>query len=288
MLGLLCAAVDQGRRFEKSGCRSGGPADVSGGARRDTRPSQLTYEKRASMTVTREAAAPSGATTRPALIELSGVHKVYRTGKLEYRALRGVDLAIEDGDMVAIVGPSGSGKSTIMNMITGIDHATSGTVTVDGQRIDRMSEEELAVWRGRRVGVVFQFFQLLPTLTALENAMLPLDFSRRVRKRERAPLAIHNLDQVGLADKADHLPSELSGGEQQRVAIARALAADPPLLIGDEPTGNLDTHTAAEMLDLLHRLNHDGTTVLFVTHDLELAARAHRVVTIRDGVVASD
>ena len=123
--------------------------------------------------------------------------------------------------MVAIVGPSGSGKSTIMNMITGIDRATSGTVTVDGQRIDRMSEEELAVWRGRRVGVVFQFFQLLPTLTGLENAMLPLDFSRRVPERERAPLALRNLDLVGLADKADHLPSELSGGEQQRVAIAR-------------------------------------------------------------------
>jgi putative ABC transport system ATP-binding protein len=240
------------------------------------------------MAVTREAVVTSGFTAKPVLIELSGVHKVYRTGKLEYSALRGVDLAIDDGDMVAIVGPSGSGKSTIMNMITGIDRATSGEVTVDGQRIDRMSEEELAVWRGRRVGVVFQFFQLLPTLTALENAMLPLDFSRRVPKRERAPLALHNLDLVGLADKADHLPSELSGGEQQRVAIARALAADPPLLIGDEPTGNLDTRTAAEMLDLLRRLNDDGTTVLFVTHDLELAARAQRVVTIRDGVVASD
>src|SRR5215204_1211600 len=231
---------------------------------------------------------PGSAGLAPALIELAGVEKVFRTGKVEYRALRGVDLTIEDGDMVAIVGPSGSGKSTIMNMITGIDRATSGAVTVDGQRIDQMSEEALAVWRGRRVGVVFQFFQLLPTLTALENAMLPLDFSRRVPKRERAPLALHNLDLVGLADKAAHLPSELSGGEQQRVAIARALAADPPLLIGDEPTGNLDTRTAAEMLDLLRRLNDDGTTVLFVTHDLELAARAHRVVTIRDGVVASD
>jgi putative ABC transport system ATP-binding protein len=240
------------------------------------------------MAITREAVPSSETTTKPALIELSGVHKVYRTGKLEYPALRGVDLAIDDGDMVAIVGPSGSGKSTIMNMITGIDRATSGTVTVDGQRIDQMSEEQLAVWRGRRVGVVFQFFQLLPTLTALENAMVPLDFSRRLPKRERAPLALHNLEQVGLSDKADHLPTELSGGEQQRVAIARALAADPPLQIGDEPTGNLDTRTAAEMLDLLRRLNNDGTTVLYVTHDLELAARAHRVVTIRDGVVASD
>ena len=224
----------------------------------------------------------------PPLIELAGVEKVYRTGKLEYPALRGVDLAIADGDMVAIVGPSGSGKSTVMNMITGIDRPTAGTVTVDGQRIDEMSEEELAVWRGRRVGVVFQFFQLLPTLTALENAMLPLDFSRRVPKGERRDVALRNLELVGLADKADHLPSELSGGQQQRVAIARALAADPPLLIGDEPTGNLDTKTAAEMFDLLERLNGEGTTVLYVTHDLELAARAHRVVTIRDGVVAED
>ena len=230
---------------------------------------------------------PVSVPMRPPLIELAGVEKVYRTGRVEYRALRGVDLTIEDADMVAIVGPSGSGKSTIMNLITGIDRPSAGTVTVDGQRIDAMSEEELAIWRGRRVGVVFQFFQLLPTLTALENAMLPLDFSRRVPKRERPALALHNLELVGLADKADNLPSELSGGQQQRVAIARALAADPPLLIGDEPTGNLDTRTAAEMFDLLHRLNGEGSTILYVTHDRELAARARRTVTIRDGVVAA-
>jgi putative ABC transport system ATP-binding protein len=230
---------------------------------------------------------PVSADLAPALIELAGVEKVYRTGKVEYRALRGVDLTIESGDMVAIVGPSGSGKSTIMNMITGIDRPSAGTVRVDGRRIDEMSEEELAVWRGARVGVVFQFFQLLPTLTALENAMLPLDFSRRVPKRERAALAQRNLELVGLADKAGNLPSELSGGQQQRVAIARALAADPPLLIGDEPTGNLDTRTAAEMFDLLERLNAEGSTVLYVTHDSELAAKAHRTVTIRDGVVAA-
>src|SRR5215212_9328525 len=222
------------------------------------------------MAVTAARVDTSGTTVKPALIELSGVHKVYRTGKLEYPALRGVDLAIEDGDMVAIVGPSGSGKSTIMNMITGIDRATSGAVTVDGQRIDQMSEEQLAVWRGRRVGVVFQFFQLLPTLTALENAMLPLDFSRRVPRRERASVAMRNLELVGLADRAHSLPSELSGGQQQRVAIARAIAADPPLLIGDEPTGNLDTRSAAEMFDLLERLNGEGSTVMYVTHDMEL------------------
>jgi len=230
---------------------------------------------------------PGSAGLAPALIELAGVEKVFRTGKVEYRALRGVDLTIESGDMVAIVGPSGSGKSTIMNMITGIDRPSAGTVTVDGQRIDEMGEEELAIWRGRRVGVVFQFFQLLPTLTALENAMLPLDFSRRVPKRQRAALARHNLELVGLADKAGNLPAELSGGQQQRVAIARALAADPPLLIGDEPTGNLDTQTAAEMFDLLLRLNAERSTVLYVTHDRDLAAKAHRTVTIRDGVVAA-
>jgi putative ABC transport system ATP-binding protein len=230
---------------------------------------------------------PTVEPVRPPLIELAGVEKEYRTGRVAYRALRGVDLTIDAGDMVAIVGPSGSGKSTIMNMITGIDRPTAGTVTVDGRRIDQMSEEELAAWRGERVGVVFQFFQLLPTLTALENAMLPLDFTRRVPKRERAPLALRNLELVGLADKAGNLPAELSGGQQQRVAIARALAADPPLLIGDEPTGNLDTRTAAEMFDLLLRLNAEGSTILYVTHDRELAARAHRVVTICDGVVAA-
>jgi putative ABC transport system ATP-binding protein len=236
-----------------------------------------------SATVTLEA--PSELRTEAPLITLERVEKVYRTGKLEYPALRGVDLAIDAGQMVAVVGPSGSGKTTIMNMITGIDRPTNGSVTVDGQQIDALSEEQLAIWRGSNVGIVFQFFQLLPTLTALENAMLPLDFARKGSKRERFETATHNLELVGLGDKLDHLPSELSGGEQQRVAIARALASDPKLIVGDEPTGNLDTQTAAEMFELLHRLNDEGKTVLYVTHDLELAARAGRVVTIRDGVV---
>jgi putative ABC transport system ATP-binding protein len=237
-------------------------------------------------TITREA--PVRPATGQPLIQLQGVEKVYRTGKLEYRALRGVDLTIEGGEMVAIVGPSGSGKTTIMNMITGIDRATAGSVSVDGQLLDNMSEEQLAVWRGSNVGIVFQFFQLLPTLTALENAMLPLDFARKGSKHERFEIAKHNLDLVGLGDKLDHLPAELSGGEQQRVAIARALASDPKLIIGDEPTGNLDTQTAAEMFELLQRLNEEGKTVLYVTHDLGLAARAGRMVTIRDGVVVGE
>ena len=221
----------------------------------------------------------------PPLIELVGVEKVYRTGRVEYRALRGVDLAIAGGEMVALVGPSGSGKSTVLNMVTGIDRPTAGQVTFDGRRLDQLSEEELAIWRGANVGIVFQFFQLLPTLSALENAVLPLDFLRRGTKAERFERARRNLELVGLGDKADHLPAELSGGEQQRVAIARSLAAEPRLIVGDEPTGNLDTVTAADMFGLLEELNREGKTVLFVTHDRELAARAPRVIEIRDGVV---
>ena len=238
------------------------------------------------MTLTMTQEAPVGQTTVEPLIDLDGVEKVYRTGKLEYPALRGVDLTIDEGEMVAIVGPSGSGKTTIMNMITGIDRPTAGGVSVDGKLLNELSEEELAVWRGGNVGIVFQFFQLLPTLTAVENAVLPLDFARLHSKRERFEIATHNLGLVGLADKLHHLPAELSGGEQQRVAIARALASDPKLIIGDEPTGNLDTQTAGEMFELLQRLNAEGKTVLYVTHDLELAARAERIVTIRDGLVA--
>jgi putative ABC transport system ATP-binding protein len=219
------------------------------------------------------------------LIALERVEKSYRMGRLEYPALRGVDLSIQAGELVAIVGPSGSGKPTIVNLVTGLDGPTAGEVIVDGLRLGTMSEERLAVWRGEHVGLVFQFFQLLPTLSALENAVLPLDFARRGGKRERYDRARHNLDLVGLGDKLDHLPAELSGGEQQRVAIARALACDPKLVVGDEPTGNLDSATAAEMFELLERLNDEGKTILYVTHDLELAARAHRIVSIRDGVV---
>jgi putative ABC transport system ATP-binding protein len=206
-----------------------------------------------------------------ALIALERVEKTYRMGRLDYRALRGIDLTINAGELVAVVGPSGSCKTTILNLITGIDRPTAGTVTVDRRRIDQMTEEELAEWRGGHVGIVFQFFQLLPTLSALENAVLPLDFARRGSKRERFERARETLALVGLGDKLDHLPAELSGGEQQRVAIARSLACDPKLIVGDEPTGNLDSDTAGEMFELLGRLNEEGKTVLYVTHDLELA-----------------
>jgi putative ABC transport system ATP-binding protein len=230
---------------------------------------------------------PSPPRAQAPLIELVGVERVYRMGKVDYAALRGVDLEIEAGEMVAVVGPSGSGKTTILNLVTGIDRPTAGTVTVGGRRLGEMSEEELAVWRGANVGIVFQFFQLLPTLSALENAVLPLDFARWRSKHERFERARHNLELVGLGDKGDHLPAELSGGEQQRVAIARSLAADPGLVVGDEPTGNLDTVTAGEMFELLARLNREGKTVLYVTHDRELAGRAQRVITIRDGLVVA-
>jgi putative ABC transport system ATP-binding protein len=222
------------------------------------------------------------------MILLDQVEKVFRSGRLEYPALRGIDLSIDAGEFVAIVGPSGSGKSTILNMITGIDRPTTGTVTVAGERIDTMGEDDLAGWRGATVGIIFQFFQLLPTLTALENSMLPMEFAGSAPSAGQAERALHNLDLVGLAAKADHLPSELSGGEQQRVAIARALACDPVLLVGDEPTGNLDTETAAEMLDLLATINQAGVTIVFVTHDRELAMRADRTIAIRDGLVVSD
>jgi putative ABC transport system ATP-binding protein len=231
-------------------------------------------------------AAPTSVTSP--LIELAAVEKTYQMGRLVYRALRGIDLVVEAGEMVAVVGPSGSGKTTILNLIAGIDRPTAGTVTVDGRRLDTLGEEALAAWRGSNVGIVFQFFQLLPTLSALENAVLPLDFARRGSKRERFERAWHNLELVGLGDKADNLPAELSGGEQQRVAIARALASDPKLVVGDEPTGNLDTSTAAEMFEVLEKLNADGKTVLYVTHDLGLAHRARRIVTIRDGAVVAE
>ena len=222
------------------------------------------------------------------LIELHGVHKVYRNGKVEFAALRGVDLVVWPGDMVAVVGPSGSGKTTVLNMITGIDRPSAGSVVVDGADLGAMDEEALAHWRGQTVGIVFQFFQLLPTLTALENAALPMDFARRWKMRERPRRAQRHLDAVGLGDKGHHLPLELSGGEQQRVAIARALACEPKLIVGDEPTGNLDSETGGRMFDLLASLNAGGTTVLYVTHDARLAERAGRVVTVKDGRVVKD
>ncbi len=221
------------------------------------------------------------------MIEIESLDKVYRTGKMEFEALKKVDLKIEKGELTAIVGPSGSGKSTILNMITGIDRPTNGMVRINGQRIDNMKEDKLAKWRGKNIGIIFQFFQLFPTLTALENAMLPMDFASRGSLKERERIAKRNLELVGLGNKLHNLPSELSGGEQQRVAIARALANDPDIIIGDEPTGNLDSKTEVRMFELLEKLNQQGKTIIYVTHSKDLARKARRKITILDGRVAA-
>lgn len=220
-------------------------------------------------------------------IELRNLDKVYNSGKTEFQALKNINLVLDNGGLIAIVGPSGSGKSTMLNMITGIDRPTKGKVVVDGQRIDNMKENALAKWRGKNIGIIFQFFQLFPTLTALENAMLPMDLAKNGSLKERRAIAKKNLKLVGLGEKLNNLPSELSGGEQQRVAIARALANDPKIIIGDEPTGNLDSKTADLMFELLEKLNKQGKTVIFVTHSKELAMRAAKRITILDGQVVN-
>jgi len=219
------------------------------------------------------------------LIELRDLDKVYKTGKLEFRALKKVNVDISEGELTAIVGPSGCGKSTMLNMITGIDRPTAGSVTIDGERIDTMKEDRLAAWRGKNIGIVFQFFQLFPTLTAHENAMLPMDFTKRGKIKEREEIAKKNLELVELGNKLNHLPSELSGGEQQRVAIARSLANDPMIIIGDEPTGNLDSKTEGRMFDLLKKLNDQGKTILYVTHSKDLAKKAKRNIKMLDGEI---
>lgn len=225
---------------------------------------------------------------RDPIIVARDVTKVYRPGQESSVALRGVNLTVHPGEFVAIVGPSGSGKSTLLNLLAGLDRPSSGTIRVQGLDLSTLDEDRLARWRGQAVGIVFQFFQLLPTLTALENVMLAMELSGRYRG-ERRLRALKRLEEVGLAELADHLPSELSGGEQQRVAIARALANDPPIILADEPTGNLDWDTGQRIVDLLAGLSARGKTVLLITHERDLAARAMRVIEMRDGrIIAGD
>jgi putative ABC transport system ATP-binding protein len=220
-----------------------------------------------------------------ALIQIKNLIKDYQTAAGAVRILNDVSLDVNAGEFVAVVGPSGSGKSTLINMLTGIDRPTSGTIAVAGTRVDGMSENAMARWRGRNIGVIFQFFQLLPTLTILENVMLPMDFCRTYPLRERKDRALHLLDQVGMTEQAHKLPSAVSGGQQQRAAIARALANDPPLIVGDEPTGNLDSKTADQVFKMFGDLTRQGKTLVMVTHDRELAARIPRVVRVQDGRV---
>ena len=222
------------------------------------------------------------------LIQLSSVVKVYDTGEVPFTALKSVDLEVHSGEFVGLIGKSGSGKTTLINMLTGIDRPTSGDVVIDGTPVHSLSENRLAVWRGRTVGVVFQFFQLLPTLTVIENVMLPMDFCNVHAPREREAYALDLLRQVEMGEQAYKLPAALSGGQQQRVAIARALANDPPILAADEPTGNLDSVTAEAVFGLFEGLVAAGKTIVMVTHDNDIAQRVGRALHVRDGEIIDD
>jgi putative ABC transport system ATP-binding protein len=222
------------------------------------------------------------------MIELRGASRAYRTPEGEFLALAGVDLCVAPGELIAVVGTSGSGKSTLIHLIAGIDRPTAGKVRVAGADVGALGESALAGWRGTTVGVVFQFFQLLPTLTIAENVALPIDFCATAPPDQARARALRLLDRVGIADQADKLPSALSGGQQQRAAIARALANDPPVIAADEPTGNLDSRTAASVLELLAALARGGKTVVLVTHERELGRIADRVITLADGRLIDD
>lgn len=221
--------------------------------------------------------------TNNAIVQVEDVYKSYHVGDHEVEVLKGVSFTIQSGEFVAIVGPSGNGKSTLLNMITGIDHPTSGVVRVNGRTLHTLSENQLAQWRGENLGIVFQFFQLLPALNLLQNVILPMDFVGKLSRVARRERAMHLLELVGLADQAHKLPSQVSGGQQQRAAIARALANDPPLIVADEPTGNLDARTSADVFDVFRHLIDQGKTLVMVTHDRQLAGQAGRRLLIENG-----
>jgi putative ABC transport system ATP-binding protein len=223
-----------------------------------------------------------------AVIRIEAIRKTYITGKTEVHALRGVDVRIEPGEMVAIMGASGSGKSTLMNILGCLDQPTSGSYWLDGVRVDGMSKNQLADIRNAKIGFVFQGFNLLARTTALDNVELPLLYDRSGRKLETKQMAREALERVGLGDRLHHEPSELSGGQQQRVAIARALVTQPALVLADEPTGNLDSHTSVEVLAVFQELNAQGITIILVTHEHDIAQYCKRVVELRDGLVVRD
>jgi putative ABC transport system ATP-binding protein len=222
------------------------------------------------------------------VVDLRDVVKTYHSTAGTFTALKGIDLQVEPGAFVSIIGKSGSGKSTLINVITGIDRPTSGEVIVDHTQVHALNEEQIAIWRGRSVGVIFQFFQLLPTLTSVENILLAMDYGNHYPRTERPEHALHLLEQVGLVDLAHRLPNALSGGQQQCVAIARALANDPILLTADEPTGNLDSKSTEMVFRLFENLAGSGKTILMVTHDNELAARAQRTIRLVDGKIQDE
>src|SRR5512141_2185060 len=222
------------------------------------------------------------------IIELHDVNKFYKTAAGDFHALKSIDLQINAGEFVSVIGKSGSGKSTLLNMITGIDRPTSGEVYVNDTAVHELNENQMARWRGKNLGIVFQFFQLLPTISVVENIMLPMDFCRPFPMRQREKRALELLDLVELKEHAYKLPTALSGGQQQRVAIARALANDPPIVIADEPTGNLDSKTADSVFELFKNLVAQGKTIIIVTHDSGLAKRTQRTALITDGEIVNE
>ena len=221
------------------------------------------------------------------MIRLESIYKNYQQGKNEVKVLKGIDLSVQEGEYVAIMGPSGSGKSTLMNIIGALDRPTSGNYFLDGEDVSTLDDNELADIRNKKIGFVFQTFNLLPRMTALRNVELPLIYAG-VKKRIRRELAMESLERVGLTERAGHRPNEMSGGQRQRVAIARALVVNPRILFADEPTGNLDTKTGEDILTLFHTLNDSGATVVMVTHENDVALHSKRIVHIRDGLIWSD
>lgn len=221
------------------------------------------------------------------LIEIKDIYKIYNPGENEVRALDGISLTVEHGEFLAIVGQSGSGKSTLMNMLGLLDIPTSGTYMLDGEDVSHLSDDELSDIRNKQIGFIFQGFNLIPSLNAVENVELPLVY-RGMKKEERNRLAVEALNRVGLSHRLDHLPKQMSGGQQQRVAIARAVAARPPIILADEPTGNLDSHSGIEVMKILHELHEEGRTVILITHDNDIADEARRVIRIQDGQIVSD
>jgi len=224
----------------------------------------------------------------PSMVELRAVQKYYSSAAGDFHALKGIDLQILPGEFVSIIGKSGSGKSTLLNMITGIDRPTTGEVWVNGTAIHEMNENQMAIWRGGNLGILFQFFQLLPALTLLQNVILPMDLCGKYAPRERRKRAEYLLEKVGLAEHQHKLPSMISGGQQQRAALARTLANDPPLIVADEPTGNLDSKTAETVFGLFNDLVAKGKTVIIVTHDSSLAKRSNRTALIADGEIVNE